>query len=76
MSLSPAMKEMLRSMTPAQIETMIQPASQPRPTVDMPKNMSRGKGKKKVGNTAGAGKTTRPLNSWIAFRSEYERSSA
>lgn len=72
MSLTPAMKQMLRNMTQAQIETMFQSANQPRLTVDLPKSLSRGKGKKKLGRTAApVGKATRPLNSWMAFRSEY-----
>jgi len=69
------MKQMLRDMTPAQLQTMVQTANQPRLTMDMPHNVARGKGKKKLGRAAPAGKATRPLNSWIAFRSMYHSSS-
>lgn len=72
MSLTPAMKQMLRNMTQVQIEAMFQTASQPRLTMDFPKTHPRGKGKKKLGRaTASISKTTRPLNSWMAFRSGY-----
>ena len=70
------MKKMLREMTPAQLETMIQTANQPRLTVELPKHPSRSKGKKKLGRAPPAGKATRPLNSWMAFRSKYCNSSA
>ena len=65
------MKQMLKNMSPAQIETMIQTASQPRLTMTLADNSSRGKGKKKVARNTPPGKATRPLNSWMAFRSRY-----
>ena len=70
MSLTPAMKQMLREMTPAQLETMIQVANQPRLTIAFPSTSVRDKGKKKLAHATPRAKTTRPLNSWIAFRSK------
>ncbi|KAL6713549.1 hypothetical protein ACLMJK_009014 [Lecanora helva] len=71
MSLTPAMKQMLRDMTPAQLQTMVQTAIQPRITIDMPSNRSHGKVKKRNARAAPHAKATRPLNSFIAFRSYY-----
>ena len=69
MSLDPAMQRLLSSLTPGQIATFLQDTSQPRPSMKLTKNVSRGKGNKKnLVLSASVAKATRPLNSWIAFR--------
>lgn len=64
------MKVALRKMTRDQINAVLQDADQPRSTKE--EHTARGKSQKKdVVLVAAVTKATRPLNSWIAYRSKY-----
>lgn len=58
-------------MTQKQIDEMFEAAGQPRLTTNLSINHARGKGKKKLGRAVASDrKNSRPLNSYMAFRSE------
>ena len=74
MSLTPAMKAALRKMTPDEIAAVLQDAGHPRSTVEQERS-ARGKIQKKdLVLVAAVTKAIRPLNSWIAYRSKYQKS--
>lgn len=74
MSLTPAVKAALRKMKPDEIAALLQDAGQSDSTTEQERT-AHGKTKKKnLVIVAVVTKAMRPLNSWIAFRSKYPRS--
>ena len=70
MSLTPAIKAALRKLTPDEIAAVLQDAAQSRTTKQ--ERAAHGKNQKKdLVLVAAVAKATRPLNSWIAYRSKY-----
>lgn len=64
------MDRLFNSLNPQQVAALVHSVNQPTFAGNMPKSFARGKGKKKVAiATQTNAKATRPLNSWIAFRS-------
>ena len=74
MSLTPAMKAALRKMTPEQLAAAIQDGDQPRSTMKQGRPAPAKIQKKDLVLVAAVTKAIRPLNSWIAYRSKYQRS--
>lgn len=73
MNVTETSEQLMRSMTAQQIENALRKAQAPRKVHKSHKNGVRGKGKKKdLAHNAGAvNKNTRPVNSYMAFRSGF-----
>ena len=78
MNVNETSQQLMLSMTSQQIENALRKAQTPRKTRKSHENGARGKGKKKrlTQNAGVVNKNTRPLNSYMAFRSKFILSSA
>ena len=72
MNVTETSQRLMKTMTPQEIESALRKAQSPREADRLHKNSMRGKGKKKdlIDTAAAINKNTRPLNSYMAFRSK------
>ncbi|KAL2042929.1 hypothetical protein N7G274_003987 [Stereocaulon virgatum] len=71
MSLTPAVQQLLNTLTPEEINTVLSKLTVPRSIMKVHDRAARGKSKKTVRVAPVVKINTRPLNSFIAFRSYY-----